>query len=300
MSTTTLHTTALVLALALGVAACSRSGSSTASHAATHRRAATANPVASSTTTSTPRPTQPVDRLVQLDHGNLHLRCSGHGPLTALLLNGWDNASTSWGPFEPAVAAHTRTCAYDRFGTGTSPAPATNQTFATQAADLHSALRAAGEPGPYLVVGHSFGGAEAITFASTFKSEVSGVVLIDASPTGWPSVVCSVPAYQQGCDLMRHPEHDGERLDVFPAFEQVAKITSLGELPLTVITAAHRNPAGISSQEQTHLDQLWAAGEQRWAQMSSKSKVVTVDHTGHEIFLDQPQAVLHEVIGLLS
>jgi pimeloyl-ACP methyl ester carboxylesterase len=306
MATTTLHTALLTVALAVAVAACGSStpsadaGSSTTSRpTVTSRLAASERTVAPSTTVPVERPTETVDRLVEVDHGKLHLRCHGEGPTTVLLLSGWDQGAEAWGPFEGSVAEHARACAYDRFGTGTSDPAATNQTFATQVADLHAALDAAGEPGPYLVVGHSFGGAEAVTFAATYEQEVTGVVLIDASPDSWPSVVCSVPAYRGGCDLMHAPAQDGERLDVFPAFEQVAKVASLGDLPLTVITAAHRNPEGISAQEQARLDRLWAEGEQRWAQRSSSSKVVTVDHTGHDIHLDQPQAVLHEVVELL-
>src|SRR3712207_8210128 len=59
-----------------------------------------------------------------------------------------------------------RVCAYDRFGTGTSDAPTTPQTFEDQVADLHELLDAVGEPGPYVVVGPSFVGAEAVTFRS--------------------------------------------------------------------------------------------------------------------------------------
>ena len=98
---------------------------------------------------------------------------------------------------------------------------------------------------------------------------------------------------------MRNPEVDGERLDVFPAFEQVAGVATLGDLPLTIITAAHRNPEGITPDEQARLDQQWDAGQRRWADRSSRSKVVTVEDTGHDIHLDQPQTVLDEVVGLL-
>jgi len=109
----------------------------------------------------------------------------------------------------------------------------------------------------------------------------------------------SVPAYRGGCDLMRHPEGDGERLDVFPAFDQVSRLSTLDDLPLAVITAAHRSPDGITPEEQARLDRLWAAGQERWAARSSSSRVVTVDDTGHDIHLDQPQQVLAEVLRLL-
>ena len=60
-----------------------------------------------------------------------------------------------------------------------------------------------------MVVGHSFGGAEAVTFASLFADEVTGLVLLDASPTSWPTEVCAVPddgsdmAAQLALDLCR-------------------------------------------------------------------------------------------------
>lgn len=298
MPAITFRTAVLAIALALAATACGNASSSNQGHTALSRSVALDRSVAPSTTVAV-RPTEPVDRLIEGEHGKLHLRCAGAGPVTVLMLAGWDKGTEAWGPFQGAVFKHARACAYDRFGTGTSDAPATNQTFATQVADLHAALHAAGEPAPYLVVGHSFGGPEAITFASTFEGELSGVVLIDASPDSWPSVVCSVKAYQGGCDLMRDPRRDGERLDVFPAFEQVSKITSLGDLPLTVITAAHRSPDGLTSEEQARLDQLWADGQQRWAELSSASKVVTVDDTGHDIHIDQPKAVLDQVVRLL-
>lgn len=299
MTTTRSRITLLTAALALAAAACGSAGSSNDAGPVAARPTSSVEPEAATTTVAADRSAEPLDRLVPIDHGNVHLRCTGDGPVTVLMLAGWDMGADAWGPFEADVAEHTRACAYDRFGTGTSDAPAENQTFATQVADLHAALEVAGEPGPYVVVGHSFGGPEAVTFASTFEDEVIGVVLVDAPPDTWPSVVCTVPAYQGGCDLMRAPERDVERLDVFPAFEQVSEITSLGALPLTVISAAHRNPEGLTAEERADLDEKWASGQQRWATRSTSSKVVTVDGTGHDIHLDQPQAVLDEIIGLL-
>ena len=248
---------------------------------------------------ATARQTRPVDELVAIDGGKLHLRCVGQGDETLLLIAGWDSTSATWSKVEPDLAQRGRVCSYDRFGTGTSDAPSMTQTFATQVGDLHALLDAAGEPGPYVVVGHSFGGAEAVTFASTYRDEVRGLMIVDASATDWPATVCSVAVYDAGCALMHDPMRDGERLDVFPAFEGVAAITSLGNLPMTVMTAAHRTAPELPASELARIEAVWAAGTQRWAQLSSSSTVVSVDDTGHDIQVDQPAIVIAEALKLL-
>jgi pimeloyl-ACP methyl ester carboxylesterase len=301
MKATTLWTALVAISITLATTACG--GSATSDDMAAAEASSTTVAAPTTTEPATPalaeRPTELVDELVRIDNGKLHLRCVGSGRTTVLLLAGWGDAGDTWDAMEPAIAERARVCSYSRFGTGTSDAPASIQTFETQAADLHAALEAAGEPGPYVVLGHSFGGAEAVTFASAHRDEVSGLVLLDATPTGWPDIVCSVPAYAGGCTIMRDPALDPERLDVFPAFEQVATITSLGDLPLTVVTAAHREPAGLTPDELARLDALWADGMRRWAALSTSSTVVTVEDTGHHIEVDQPELVTEELLKLV-
>ena len=123
---------------------------------------------------------------------------SGAAPDRRSSSPGGDDGGEKWGAIEPAISERARVCSYASFGTGTSDAPSSTQTFDTQAADLHALLGEAGEPGPYVVLGHSFGGAEAVTFASKYADEVSGLMLLDASPTTWPATVCSVGRLRRG------------------------------------------------------------------------------------------------------
>ena len=249
-------------------------------------------------TTTILRPTDTADELVTIDAGRLHVRFSGDGDATVLLIAGWDDDSETWAAVEPSVADRARVCVYDRFGTGSSDAPTTPQTFETQATDLHELLDRTGEPGPYVLVGHSFGGAEAVTFASMYPEEVAGLVLVDASPTTWPDAVCSIPAYAGGCALMEEPSQ-GERLDVFPAFEAVGSISSLGDVPMTVMTAAHRSPDGLTAEERTRLDTLWREGTEDWATLSTASRIVTVEDVGHVIQAERPSIVIDEIVALV-
>jgi hypothetical protein len=48
------------------------------------------------------------------------------------------------------------------------------------AGELHSALRQAGIPGPYILVGNAFGGDPARTFADLYTADLAGLVLVEA------------------------------------------------------------------------------------------------------------------------
>ena len=115
------------------------------------------------------------------------------GTSSSHLIAGWNDDHTSFSTIDTTLATSTRVCSYDKFGTGTSdPAPGP-QRISTQATDLHELLQLAAETGPYVVVGHSFCGDVAVSFASKFHDEVRGVLLLDATPTTWNSVLCAVP-----------------------------------------------------------------------------------------------------------
>lgn len=114
-----------------------------------------------------------IDELVRVGDGRLHIRCVGVGDTTVLLIAGFNDGGDNWGEIEAALARQARVCSYARFGTGASNPPTQSQTFATSARDLHALMAEIGQRGPYVVVGHSYGGGEAVTFASRYRTEVT-------------------------------------------------------------------------------------------------------------------------------
>jgi pimeloyl-ACP methyl ester carboxylesterase len=262
------------------------------------------------TTAVTPvaRPTATIDELVGAEGAQVHVRCVGQGDTTVVLIAGFGGDTTGWADVEPAIAARARVCSYDRPGTGTSDPATATATFTTAATDLHDLLGTIGEPGPYVAVGQSFGGAAAVMFAALYADEVSGLALIDASPTTWPAALCSVPddgseaaATVLGvCAGAFLPTGNGEHLDVVAAFAEVSNVVSLGSLPMAVITAVDRElPSGLAASEVARLTEAWNQGQQSWASLSTTAHVVTVDHTGHHIEIDQPAVVIDEITRLL-
>ena len=118
-------------------------------------------------------------RLPAGDGAELNLLCSGSGSPTVVFDSGHQDWAPAWSVVQPEVAKWTRACSYDRAGSGFSPAGPMPRTSIRIADELHDALHNAGTQGPYILVGHAFGGINMRTFAYRHKGEVAGVVLID-------------------------------------------------------------------------------------------------------------------------
>ncbi|MEV5161794.1 alpha/beta hydrolase [Streptomyces sp. NPDC053728] len=80
------------------------------------------------------------------------------------------------------TAEATTSVIYDRAGTGWSEPTALPRTAADVTSELHALLRTAGVPAPYVLVGHSLGGAYARHFAQHFPEDVAGLLLLDPFP----------------------------------------------------------------------------------------------------------------------
>jgi pimeloyl-ACP methyl ester carboxylesterase len=279
----------------------------------TGRASSSTSPATTTTTTTVAsttiaRPAALIDELVPVHGARLHVHCDGAGPTTVVLIAGFGGSRDSWTAIEPAVSQTTRVCSYERFGDGTSDAPPAMQTFATEASDLHALLESASEPGPYVIVGHSFGGPEAVTFASMFPTEVRGLLLVDASPPAWTTDICAVPddgsdaahVFQDLCAQQSTPANNSEHLDAPTAFAEVAAIEALSGLPMIVVTADHHSYPGLAASEEARLDSVWSAGQAHWVSLVSSAQLITVDHTSHNIQLDHPDAVLDRIHDLLQ
>jgi pimeloyl-ACP methyl ester carboxylesterase len=121
------------------------------------------------------------DGLVPVDGARrIHLRCLGKGSPTVVFTAGLGGWSATWAKVQPEVSKMTRACAWDRAGFGLSDADAkAPQTVGRTTDDLQRALRAAGVKGPYVLVGHSAGAHETLTFADRHPRDVVGIVLVD-------------------------------------------------------------------------------------------------------------------------
>ncbi len=136
---------------------------------------------AQSESTSPPFPAP--GKLVDVGGWRLHLNCTGDArpsQPTVILEGGKGDFSVEWSLVQPGVAKFARVCSYDRAGDGWSDLGPHPRTFHQIVYELHTLLDKAGVKGPFMLVGHSYGGWLVRLYGSTYPSEVAGMVLVEA------------------------------------------------------------------------------------------------------------------------
>jgi pimeloyl-ACP methyl ester carboxylesterase len=126
----------------------------------------------------------PPGKLVELGGHRLHVNCSGKGSPTVVVENGLGDFSFDWVLVQSRVSRFTRICTYDRAGYAWSDPGPKPRTFAQLNLELRDALAKLGEHGPYVLVGHSYGGPVVRNFGLTYPHETAGMVLVDSAFEG--------------------------------------------------------------------------------------------------------------------
>jgi pimeloyl-ACP methyl ester carboxylesterase len=123
----------------------------------------------------------PPGKLVDVGGYSMHIYCTGQGSPTVILDASNMGTVSSWAWIQPEIAKVTRVCAYDRPDAGWSDLSPQPLDTRQNAEVLHILLANAGEQGPYVLVGHSFGGLYIRMYAEMYPAEVAGMVFIEGT-----------------------------------------------------------------------------------------------------------------------
>jgi len=119
---------------------------------------------------------------LQAGSHTLYVHCLGETSRPAIVFeNGLGVVAEEWTWVQAALADRYRVCAYDRAGTGRSPAADGPVDAVTASTDLAALLDALHIEGPVVLAGHSYGALILRVFAARHPDRVRGLVLVDSS-----------------------------------------------------------------------------------------------------------------------
>ncbi|GCE09551.1 alpha/beta fold hydrolase [Dictyobacter aurantiacus] len=234
-------------------------------------------------------------------------RKAGHGVPTIVLEMGLGAAGSFYDEIARQLATFTRVVWYDRAGLGQSDPVPTPRTIQDLVFDLHALLHTADISGPYILAGHSLGGLTIRFYKKHYPEEVAALVLIDSaheeqqqrqlailpsSQANEPNALAQLRyAWEVSwCDPFSNEEH----IDNLVNSELMRTCGTLGSTPLIVVSRGRSNrdpdnyPPGLVEQ----IEQIWYQMQCELAGLSSRSKHIIAEHSGHLINKDEPEALI--------
>jgi pimeloyl-ACP methyl ester carboxylesterase len=282
----------LLMPAVLVAVGCGSAGPPTSSSAPANTPTAIVSPAGEPSVVGTPQPTSvpPITSgtpviddafAVAKDGRKMLIKCWGEGSHT-VVLDGGNGTIQQWrgGELANRIAGETRLCLFDHPSNGGSdPAPNEPRSADDLTDDINALLKAAGVDHGLVMVGSSFGGMTMGYFAQRFPNIVEGCVVLD---TPAPSAELNKENFPEGLwDAPGNTEH----LEVLLGFEnRFAKTPIKISEPLIVIRAS----GGQTSAD----DHYW---------LDNNPQAVEVNlHGGHDIYLNQPQAVAEQILSLVQ
>jgi pimeloyl-ACP methyl ester carboxylesterase len=250
-------------------------------------------------------------RIIDIGGRGLYLQCQGSGSPVVILQAGAGNGAVGWKQVQPSIAAQTTVCSYDRAGRGRSDDPPGFQDANAIAGDLHALLAKAGIAGPYVLVAHSSGGPYQRVYAATYPVDVAGMALIDPQPAdaftslpdypgiydslalagglapslariGLLGLIFGVGPAEATADVARSYRDEIRMLPT--ALEQAARVTSIGDVPLIIVSAGTGSQRG------------WAEAQVAQVRLSTKAAHRVVAGATHESLLEADSAASIQAI----
>lgn len=233
----------------------------------------------------------------------LHIACRGTGKPPVIIEAGLGRSGAEWESVQATLASTTRVCVYDRAGLGQSDPPGSERRSAQlMVTELRVLLSRARVPGPFVLVGHSFGGLLVRLFASRYPLDAVGMVLVDSAHEDeiarFREILTAEQREQSENQMRQRPSLTGpEPVDLDTSLVAVHERKWRADIPLVVLArgtplSTADVPPGWSAEQLARGEALRRELQQELASRSRKGKIVFVEGAGHFVHIDKPAAVL--------
>ena len=246
-----------------------------------------------------PAPPSPTGRRVEIGDRNLYLDCTGSGGPTVVLEGG---IASDWMAVQSDVAEFARVCSYDRPDSpGSRSDPTPQRTAQEVVGDLRAMLAAAGERGPFVLVGHSLGGLYVQLYAYQHADEVGGLVLVDPTHEEFSARLARALAALGTPVPLAPPEPGVEDLS-FPQMREARASGPFPPMPLIVLSHGRsadpsERPPGWPIAEE---ERMWRESHAELARMVPDGRHLIAETSGHDIHQVQPELVAAAIQAVVA
>lgn len=250
---------------------------------------------------------------------SIHMLCKGQGEPTVIIDAGLGDDSSDWFDIQNHTAVETRVCVFDRPGYGWSDAGPTPRNSLRISNELEKLIQKAGIPGPYVLVGHSFGGYNIRVFAAKHPQQIAGMVLVDASHENQYELLnIKLPQHfdrkgnililPKGSDevsekasALRERAFHAARAEISSLYQSALQVKHLDKLPKIPLIVISRGHSEWSQQQQGEKrEKIWQQLQQDLWKLSPLSQQIFANHSGHDIHLEQPEIIVSAINDVVN
>jgi pimeloyl-ACP methyl ester carboxylesterase len=217
---------------------------------------------------------------------------------------GMGDTLTTWTYIQRRLAEVTTVLSYTRAGLGQSEPAPLPRTLQDMVADLGKLLSVVAVPGPYVLVGHSFGGQIVRLFATQHPLDTKAIVLVDPSHedkyTRFEAVLTQELIERQD-RFLHNPTANSESIDLLESRRQMHAAKSVLNVPLVVMSRGatdEQSPVWPSPELQKielqlHRELLKVPGH-------GLRRHIVAEQSGHFIHHDEPELVIAAIKDVLE
>ena len=243
--------------------------------------------------------TMPNTTQVQYEGAKVSVAQRVGGPPIVVFQSGLGDGMSAWSGVLQRLPPGMATFAYDRPGYGGSSRGPGKRDPCAIARELHEILRISGSRPPYVLVGHSLGGIYQYAFAKLYPSEVSAILLLDAThPEHWENMQRRTPntaAVVQGLRAVAFS--DTERREFDAQAECISDLQTKDALPVpSRLLLRSKAEPGESAEFRAMSSELAS----RWPELLPGMSTYRVKGAGHYIQKDRPELVATEIGSLVA
>lgn len=214
--------------------------------------------------------------------------------VTIIMDAGYGDDSTTWRQVADEVSSYANVLLYDRAGLGKSGTSTNRRTSEEMVRELHQLIKQLDIASPFILVGHSFGGVNMQLFASEYRDEVTGLVLVDTTPSDYRERFLPTMSREFQNAYSKQFVREGNYDEFMESLHQVKQANLDLSIPTTIISAGEKDFYSAENQR------LWNALQKEMTGISSNASFVIAEQSAHYIQRDEPHLIVEAIRKLIK